>query len=164
MLECMCASHMASARWYHKKCQTPWNWALNGCEPPCRCRDLNSGILQEQYILLTSEPSLALIVQQFYLEIVYGGSIQTFLTKASHSLRDFPKTQQTVYLGVCCCFSFCCFGFLCFFFRQGLTILCWLVQNSLCRLGLPQTPRDPFAFFKLYYLKMSYVLLWFVLR
>jgi hypothetical protein len=30
----------------------------DGCEPPCGCRDLNSGPLEEQSVLLTAEPSL----------------------------------------------------------------------------------------------------------
>ena len=29
----------------------------NGCEPPCGCWELNSGPLEEQTVLLTSEPS-----------------------------------------------------------------------------------------------------------
>jgi hypothetical protein len=29
-----------------------------GCEPPCGCRDLNSGSSEEQSVLLTAEPSL----------------------------------------------------------------------------------------------------------
>jgi hypothetical protein len=30
----------------------------DGCEPPCDCWDLNSGPLEEQSVLLTTEPSL----------------------------------------------------------------------------------------------------------
>ena len=30
----------------------------DGCEPPCGCWELNSGPLEEQAVLLTSEPSL----------------------------------------------------------------------------------------------------------
>lgn len=30
----------------------------DGCEPPCRCWELNSGHSEEQAMLLTSEPSL----------------------------------------------------------------------------------------------------------
>jgi hypothetical protein len=30
----------------------------NGCELPCGCWDLNSGPLEEQLVLLTTEPSL----------------------------------------------------------------------------------------------------------
>ena len=30
----------------------------DGCEPPCGCQKLNSGPLEEQAMLLTTEPSL----------------------------------------------------------------------------------------------------------
>jgi hypothetical protein len=30
----------------------------DGCEPPCSCWELNSGPLEEQSVLLTTEPSL----------------------------------------------------------------------------------------------------------
>ncbi|CAO2601830.1 hypothetical protein LEMLEM_LOCUS10924, partial [Lemmus lemmus] len=30
----------------------------DGCEPPCGCRELNSGPLEKQAVLLTPEPSL----------------------------------------------------------------------------------------------------------
>jgi hypothetical protein len=30
---------------------------MDGCEPPCGCWDLNSGPLEEQSVLLTTEPS-----------------------------------------------------------------------------------------------------------
>ena len=30
----------------------------DGCEPPCGCWELNSGPLEEQAMILTSEPSL----------------------------------------------------------------------------------------------------------
>ena len=30
----------------------------DGCEPPCGCMELNSGPLEQQAMLLTSEPSL----------------------------------------------------------------------------------------------------------
>ena len=31
---------------------------IDGCEPPCGCWELNSGPLEEQAVLLTTEPSL----------------------------------------------------------------------------------------------------------
>jgi hypothetical protein len=31
---------------------------MDGCEPPCGCWDLNSGPLEEQSVLLPTEPSL----------------------------------------------------------------------------------------------------------
>ena len=34
----------------------------DGCEPPCGCWELNSGLLEEEPLLLTSEPSLQPLV------------------------------------------------------------------------------------------------------
>ena len=38
-----------------KKASVP---SRGGCEPPCGCWDLNSGLLEEQPVLLTAEPPL----------------------------------------------------------------------------------------------------------
>lgn len=35
-----------------------WYPITDGCEPPYGCRELNSGCLEEQSVLLTSKPSL----------------------------------------------------------------------------------------------------------
>ena len=37
----------------------------DGCEPPCGCWELNSGPLEEQAMLLTSEPFLQLQNREF---------------------------------------------------------------------------------------------------
>ena len=34
------------------------NPITDGCEPPCSCWELDSGPLEEQSVLLTTEPSL----------------------------------------------------------------------------------------------------------
>jgi hypothetical protein len=34
----------------------------DGCEPPCECWELNLSLLDEQPVLLTTEPSLQLLV------------------------------------------------------------------------------------------------------
>jgi DNA-directed RNA polymerase I, II, and III subunit RPABC4 len=34
------------------------NLIMDGCEPPCGCRNFNSGPSKEQSVLLTTEPSL----------------------------------------------------------------------------------------------------------
>ena len=34
------------------------DYITDGCEPPCVCWELNSGPLEEQPVLLSSEPSL----------------------------------------------------------------------------------------------------------
>jgi hypothetical protein len=39
---------------------TPENLITDGCEPPCGRWKLNSGPLEEQSVLLTTEPSLQL--------------------------------------------------------------------------------------------------------
>jgi hypothetical protein len=49
--------------WVHCSChQTHQKRAsdpiTDGCEPPCGCWELNSGPLEEQWVLLTAEPSL----------------------------------------------------------------------------------------------------------
>ena len=38
----------------------------DGCEPPCGCWELNSGPLEEQSVLLTSEPSLQPPLELFF--------------------------------------------------------------------------------------------------
>ena len=38
--------------------RSPGTGVTDGWEPPCGCRELNSGPLEEQAMLLTSEPSL----------------------------------------------------------------------------------------------------------
>ena len=43
---------------------------IDGCEPPCGCWELNSGPLEEQAMLLTSEPSLQPSI--CFLEIKYN--------------------------------------------------------------------------------------------
>ena len=37
---------------------SPRTGVIDGCEPPCRCQELNSGLLEEQPVLLTTKPSL----------------------------------------------------------------------------------------------------------
>ncbi len=49
----------------------------DGCEPPCGCRELSSGPLEEQAMLLTAEPSLQ------------PPSLHIFLTHYK-AFRNFP--------------------------------------------------------------------------
>lgn len=35
----------------------PWAWSYNG-EPPCGCWQSNLGVLEEQQMLVTADPSL----------------------------------------------------------------------------------------------------------
>lgn len=78
------------------------------------------------------------------------GIFKLALLKSASAIHEetkdnyFHKTQQTVYFG-----GLLLLFWFYFFLRQGLSLLLhWLVWNSLCRPGLPQTPRDPFATFK----------------
>ena len=43
----------------------------DGCEPPCGCWELNSGPLEEQAMLLTSEPSLQPLLPSFDMQTEY---------------------------------------------------------------------------------------------
>jgi hypothetical protein len=49
------------------------DFVTDGCEPPCGCRDLNSGPLEEQSALLTAEPSHQplLILSNIYYLLMY---------------------------------------------------------------------------------------------
>jgi hypothetical protein len=42
----------------------------DGCEPLCGCWELNSGPLEEQTMLLTTEPSLQLKETYFYYNLL----------------------------------------------------------------------------------------------
>ena len=45
------------------------NPIIDGCEPPCGCWELNSGPLEEQTMLLTSEPSLQPHIRTFLMSL-----------------------------------------------------------------------------------------------
>jgi hypothetical protein len=52
----LCVSvHCSCLQTHQKRASGP---VTGGCEPPCGCRELNSGPLEEQSVLLTSEPYL----------------------------------------------------------------------------------------------------------
>jgi hypothetical protein len=42
---------------------------IDGCEPPCGCWELNSGPLEEQSVLSTSEPSLQPCYRSIWLPV-----------------------------------------------------------------------------------------------
>jgi hypothetical protein len=54
----------------------------DGCEPPCDCWDLNSGPLEEQPVLLTTEPFLQpnnnFLKRLFGLQIMFRLSMEMF--------------------------------------------------------------------------------------
>lgn len=41
-----------------KGIRSPGNEVIDGCKPPYRCGELNPGLLQEQQVLLNTDPSL----------------------------------------------------------------------------------------------------------
>ena len=64
----------------------------DGCEPPCGCWELNSGPLEEQAMLLTSEPSLQPIDFGFLRQ---GFSVeQLWLFLNSLGRPGWPQTHQ----------------------------------------------------------------------
>ena len=61
----------------------------DGCEPPCGCWELNSGPLEEQAMLLTTEPSLqpqldSLDTQRLYS--VWIGNLQPLQGSVEHGI------------------------------------------------------------------------------
>ena len=46
-----------------------------GCEPPCGYWELNSGPLEEQSVLLTTEPSLQLKTKIFKSKYIFSGQL-----------------------------------------------------------------------------------------
>lgn len=47
-----------------------WNWSYYSCEPRCGCLLLNLGLLEDEQVLLTAEPSFSnLCVQNFCFHI-----------------------------------------------------------------------------------------------
>ena len=55
--------HCSCLQTHQKRTSDP---ITDGCEPPCGCWELNSGHLEEQSVLLTSEPSLQPAFVLFY--------------------------------------------------------------------------------------------------
>jgi hypothetical protein len=56
--------HCHSLQTYQKRASDP---IIDGLKPPCGCWELNSGPLQEQSVLLTTEPSLQPWKKNFFL-------------------------------------------------------------------------------------------------
>jgi hypothetical protein len=53
----MCTHHLCA--WYTQQLEEiPWTEVTEGCELPLGCWEMNQGPLQEQWVLLTAEPSL----------------------------------------------------------------------------------------------------------
>ena len=61
----------------------------DGCEPPCRCWELNSGPLEEQPVLLTTEPPLQppeYFYMRFYTYVKRTGKTESFTTHFIYKL------------------------------------------------------------------------------
>jgi hypothetical protein len=103
--------------WVHCSClQIPQKRAsdpiTDGCEPPCGCWELNSGPLEEQSVLLTTEPSL-----QPLSECSYGSTYSLYQSSLPLNLNYFLKT--CCYLCVCSFPNFTSFLlFVCVFARD----------------------------------------------
>jgi hypothetical protein len=52
--------HAWCLQWPEQGVRSPGAGITDHCEPPCRCWELNPGPLQEQPVLLTTEPSFQL--------------------------------------------------------------------------------------------------------
>jgi hypothetical protein len=53
-------------------------FVTDGCEPPCGCWDLNSGPLEEQSVLLTTEPTQQPCNVHFKESFVYHSNLHNF--------------------------------------------------------------------------------------
>ena len=64
----------------------------DGCEPPCGCRDLTSGPLEEQAMLLTSEPFLQPL--PFFLIFIYLFTLYTIYSVCVYVCRPEEGTRS----------------------------------------------------------------------
>lgn len=56
---CMCVYHIhAWCLWRSERCWISYNWVIDSYEPLCENWETHRGLLEEQPVLLTSEPSL----------------------------------------------------------------------------------------------------------
>ncbi|KAM7321291.1 hypothetical protein ACRRTK_019383 [Alexandromys fortis] len=67
----------------------------DGCEPPCGCWELNSGPLEEQAILLITEPSLQPEINLFKRRCQSGEMAPKFRAYSAHpdDLSSVPSTH-----------------------------------------------------------------------
>jgi hypothetical protein len=62
----------------------------DGCELPCVCWDLNSGPSEEQWVLLTTEPSLQSKNKNFKIKIEFKKSFMVF----SFKIKSFSEKKN----------------------------------------------------------------------
>jgi hypothetical protein len=83
--------HCNCLQTHQKKASDP---ITDGCEPPCGCRESNSGPLEEQLVLLTTGPSLQLLVLFFNMYDVWSACMCVCSGYAG-TLEDRERTQQS---------------------------------------------------------------------
>jgi hypothetical protein len=72
---CNACEYTLTLQIHQKRASDP---ITDGCEPPCDCWELNSGPLEEQSVLFTTESSLqplVLFFKDFILDFIFGFSI-----------------------------------------------------------------------------------------
>ena len=67
----------------------------DGCEPPCGCWEMNSGLLEEQSVLLNSEPPLQ--------------PLDSIIIEHKHTQHNNLKTKLHKY--ICCLIILLVFGY-----------------------------------------------------
>ena len=79
--------HCSCLQTHQKRALDP---IIDGCEPPCECWELNSGPLEEQSVLLTTEP--------FLQPKIFSFQISTFETRSQHrtALNSDPVAVSQV--------------------------------------------------------------------
>jgi hypothetical protein len=65
----------------------------DGCEPACGCWALNSGLLEEQLMLLTTEPSLQISPPM----ILYRTCVPRDFRKRDNYIKTIPKVMLRVH-------------------------------------------------------------------
>ena len=89
------------------------DFITGGCEPPCGCWDLNSGPLEEQSVLLPTEPSrqpaVMLLTNESFLQSLQDGTkkeyTQIFCFKNDVYLFNECTCEQSMHLPWCACGS-----------------------------------------------------------
>jgi hypothetical protein len=71
---CLSMRHVGGHTEARRGCQIPWDSNYRRCELPCGCWELNSGLIEEQQMLLTFPVSLF----YFILFFIFGFSRQSF--------------------------------------------------------------------------------------
>jgi hypothetical protein len=89
--------HCICLNTYQKRASDP---ITDGCEPPCGCWDLNSGPLEEQSVLLTTESSLQPLVpsslERAHSTAILSHRLSSILGGSSPSARFvFKETVVT---------------------------------------------------------------------